>query len=320
MGRPDLILVGQMTVDHVVPARPGPWEPRLGGNSLYAAAGARLWLDPSRIGVVSRLGKGFPFDPAGLLSAAGIFHAALRTVVAEHIVEWIIYEEDGSRRCLPRNAALRHIGSEGGAADTETYLDYLLAVSPDAQDIPEAWLPAAAVHLAPQARDRHPQSLARLHGRAEFISVDPSPFYSRRRDAADLATLLAGATAFLPSELEIGHLAASGGWPAAASALCRAGFPEVVIKRGAEPVIVASSSTVVMLPVQPCPVVDPTGAGDAFSGAYAACRLLGMQPVEAAERAVISAGLVVGTSGVEASLALRPDTAHALLTGRRKDR
>ena len=62
--KPDLILLGQFTVDHVVPAQPGPWEERIGGNVLYAAAAARLWLEPARIGVVARLARNFPGDPA----------------------------------------------------------------------------------------------------------------------------------------------------------------------------------------------------------------------------------------------------------------
>jgi ribokinase len=53
------------------------------------------------------------------------------------------------------------------------------------------------------------------------------------------------------------------------------------------------------------PVVDPTGAGDSFCGAYAACRLIGHEPVEAARRAAATAALVVGCSGVEQALSLR---------------
>jgi hypothetical protein len=317
VSRPDLILIGQMTVDHVVPAKPGPWTPRLGGNALYAAAGARLWLEPARIGVVSRIGAGFPFDAAALLASAGIGHVALNPVVAEHIIEWIIYEEDGSRRCLPRNADLRHIGTEGGTADRETYLDHLLAISPSGEDIPDSWLSAPAVHLAPQARDRHTRSLARLRGHADFISVDPSPFYSRSRDVSALAALLSGATAFLPSELEIGHLAVDADWHGLSRRLCVAGFPEVVIKRSQMPVIVSTPKTVSEVPTQPTEVVDPTGAGDAFCGAYAACRLLGMTPADAAARATISASLVVRVSGVEPAMALQPATARAALSATR---
>jgi ribokinase len=60
------------------------------------------------------------------------------------------------------------------------------------------------------------------------------------------------------------------------------------------------------VPTPSVAVSDPTGAGDSFCGAYAACRLLGMPPDEAARRAVISAALVVGCSGVEAALATQP--------------
>lgn len=315
MTRPDLIILGQITVDHVVPAWPGPWAPQLGGNSLYAAAGARLWIEAERIGIVSRIGAGFPFEVAPLLRAAGICHVALNRVPSEHLVEWIIYEEDGSRRCLPRNAQLRHIGTEGGSADTDAYLDHLLGITPTADEIPEAWLPAAAVHLAPQARDRHPGSLARLRNRTGFISVDPSPYYSRSRDAFALTALLAGTTAFLPSELEIGHLAIDGDWAAVARGLCKSGFPEVVIKRGKAPVIIATADTTDTVPTPRIDAFDPTGAGDAFCGAYAACRLLGLSPSEAARRATIAAGLVIGSKGVNGALDIDRSLANRIRGG-----
>ena len=67
---PDLIVLGQVTIDDVVPAAPGPWMRQMGGSSLYAVAGARLWLDPGRIGLVARIGRDYPFDPARLLTPA----------------------------------------------------------------------------------------------------------------------------------------------------------------------------------------------------------------------------------------------------------
>ena len=39
---PDLLIVGQVTIDDVVPATPGLWQRQIGGSSLYAVAGARL--------------------------------------------------------------------------------------------------------------------------------------------------------------------------------------------------------------------------------------------------------------------------------------
>ena len=306
---PDLIIVGQVTIDDVVPAAPGAWGRQIGGSSLYAVAGARHWIDPCRIGLVARRGRDYPFDIPGLLRQAGVVHVALHDADVEHLIEWIIYEEDGSRRSLPRNDGLRDVGGEGvGGEDwavSQPYLDRQLAISPTAGEIPAAWLPAAALHLCPQAGSRHRDSLTALTGRVGWISVDPSPHYSRTLNAPALGLLLSGAAAFLPSAQEIAPLLERAGPEGAAAALGKC-FAEVALKRGADPVIVAADGRMRSVPACAVAVIDPTGAGDAFCGAYSACRLLGLSPVEAAGRAVVSAALVVGTSGVEAALASEP--------------
>ncbi|HEV8309552.1 MAG TPA: carbohydrate kinase family protein [Methylomirabilota bacterium] len=311
---PDILILGQITVDHAVPAEPGPWRASVGGNALYAAAGARLWCDPARIGVVARLGHGLPGDVAGLLEAAGLTPAGLRRVDTEPLVEWLLYEPDGSRRTLPRNPSLRD-----PHADAETlrgrYLAQLEAVSAAADDVPAGWLPAVAVHLAPQVRARHEASVARLRGLAGFLSVDPSPHYARGRDERALAEMLGGISAFLPSRVEVEHLASGGDWTALAFRLGAAGFGEIVIKLGGEGCLLyrAGEGGPVRVPAAPAAVVDLTGAGDAFCGAYAACRALGRSPADAARRAAVAAAMVVECAGAPAALALSPAEAHRRL-------
>jgi pfkB family carbohydrate kinase len=307
--KPELIIVGQVTIDDVVPAAPGPWRRQIGGSSLYALAGARLWLDASRIALLARVGRDYPFDVAGLLRRVGVRHIALPSFQGEHPVEWLIYEPDGSRRSLPRNAQLLDVGGEGdveaeGSASLRLYREKLLDIAPAAEQIPAAWLPAPALHLCPQVGDRHRESLRVLRDSVQWISVDPSPHYSRSLDAARLAQFLDGAAALLPSAREVSSLLRSCEPEALALNLHQAGIPEVVLKRGAEPVMLADRGAVHSVPVPATPVVDPTGAGDSFCGAYAACRLLGHEPLEAARRAVATAALVVGCSGVEAALSL----------------
>ena len=300
---PDLIIVGQVTIDDVVPAEPGPWRRAIGGSALYAIAGARLWIDPARIGIVTRTGQGYPFDLDGLLKDAGVGHAAINRIAGEHLIEWLIYEDDGSRRSLPRNLAARDVGAEGSPT-LQPFYDVLLGISPDAADIPASWLPAPALHLSPQVGTRHRDSLAYVTGKAGWISVDPSPHYSRKLDAGGLAEFLAGASAFLPSAQEIRPLLDSMAAVEAVETLHRTGFSEVVLKRGAEPAIAAADGRISTIPVTPVAVVDPTGAGDSFCGAYAANRLLGCDPAESVRRAAISAALVVRCSGAEQALRL----------------
>jgi len=350
-GAPALIVLGQITIDDVVPAAPGPWRRQIGGSSLYAAAGARLWMDAADVGVVARLGSDYPFDVEGLLGRAGFEHISVRHVPEPHLVEWLIYEPDGSRRSLPRNPELLEIGAEG-TREWSGYRDKLLSIAPIAAEIPGGWLPARALHLCPQAGRRQPESLAALRGRVDWISVDPSPHTTRGASIAAIATQLRGATAFLPSTNEIQPLLAAAAAESVVWALHRAGFAEVLLKRGAQPTLLASdgksggtresggtrgdtsggtrgdtrratradtrggtrggtgdggdADAVRLVPSRPTTVVDPTGAGDAFCGAYAACRLRGFEPFEAARRAVATAALVVACSGVEAALALTP--------------
>jgi hypothetical protein len=309
--KPDLIIVGQVTVDDVVPAAPGSWRRQIGGSSLYALAGARLWLDANRIGLVARVGRDYPFDIEGLLRGVGLKHIALAKFPGEHLVEWLIYEADGSRRSLPRNPELLDVGAEGDVpvahAPLHPYRQKLLDIAPTAEEIPASWLPAPSLHLCPQVGDRHRDSLRFLRNSAHWISVDPSPHYSRALDPAGLAKFLEGATAFLPSAQEVRALLRNSDPEAVALALQQAGFAEVILKRGAAPVVLASTGTAPQsVAITPAQVIDPTGAGDSFCGAYAACRLLGHSPVEAARRAAATAALVVGCSGVEAALRLSP--------------
>src|SRR6516225_2332000 len=100
---PDLIIVGQITIDHVVPPTPGTWTEQLGGNALYAAAGARLCADTARVGVVARVSQESIDHGVGrLLEAAGLDTAGLIPCPTAPMVEWFLYEIDGTRRTLPR--------------------------------------------------------------------------------------------------------------------------------------------------------------------------------------------------------------------------
>jgi hypothetical protein len=310
--KPDLIIVGQVTIDDVVPAAPGAWQRQIGGSSLYALAGARLWLDASRIGLVARVGRDYPFDIETLLRGVGLHHIALAKFPGEHLVEWLIYEADGSRRSLPRNAELLDVGAEGEAdrgahgasSSLHPYRQKLLDIAPTAEEIPASWLPGPAIHLCPQVATRHRDSLGFLRNSARWISVDPSPHYSRALDPTGLAQFLEGAAAFLPSAQEVRPLLRKGEPEAVVQELHRAGFAEVVLKRGAAPAVLAAMGATHSIPVAATQVIDPTGAGDSFCGAYAACRLLGHEPIEAARRAAASAALIVSCSGVDAALNL----------------
>ncbi len=190
----------------------------------------------------------------------------------------------------------------------------LEVLSPAFEDVPAAWRHPAAAYLAPQVEARHRASIRAFAAARAAISVDPSPHYSRGCEPAALGRLLAGARACLPSEQEArSWLERSGGDAhAVARELRAAGFAEVVVKLGARGAVVAAHDTLALVPAAPGRMADATGAGDAFGGAYAACRLLGYDPLEAARRAAAAAALVIGTRGAETALKLDPPESSRL--------
>jgi sugar/nucleoside kinase (ribokinase family) len=164
------------------------------------------------------------------------------------------------------------------------------------------------VYIAPQVASRHGSTLPSLGRRADWVAVDPSPHYARQLDERKLASLLQGAAAFLPSRAEVEHLAPDGDWTGLVERLRDAGFGEVVLKLGGDGCLVAGpdARSPCRIPAAPAEVVDLTGAGDAFGGAYAAARLSGLDPIAAGRRGAVAAAMVIECAGAAAALALPP--------------
>ncbi len=75
------------------------------------------------------------------------------------------------------------------------------------------------------------------------------------------------------------------------------GAGEVVVKNGESPALIGWEGGEADVPALRGEMVDATGAGDAFNGAYLAARLQGAEPVEAARQAHQVAGIVIGHRG-----------------------
>ncbi|KJK42423.1 carbohydrate kinase family protein [Streptomyces sp. NRRL F-4428] len=137
------------------------------------------------------------------------------------------------------------------------------------------------------------------------VSVDPA-------SAGFLAALgprrfldaVAGAEVLLPNEDEARLLAglprgAGTGVAAAAAALSRR-VPLVVVTRGPAGALVAERGriTAEVAATEPAgPVVDSTGAGDAFTGAFLASRLTGADPTESARAGCRAAAAAITHPG-----------------------
>ncbi len=294
-----------------------------GGNALYAAIGARLW--PGEVRAVAVVGEDWPEAHTGRLAEAGIDVSGVLRRAGETLRAWTIYEADGTRRYLSRNAEVTPLtpnpyrSAPLTEAEARSWTDAAARVHRSCSPRPEgheAALAAAAVlHLAPMPIEHLRAWLTAARDQPGLeVCLDVPPFPpGTRLDDPVLAELLRGADAFLPSEVEARSIAASLSPEAFCRAIAERGPRLVVVKLGERGLVLfdRERNRLEAVPAVPAAVVDLTGAGDAFCGGWAAARAAGLEPLEAARRGTRSAARVIEGFGGLHALAGPPLAAEA---------
>lgn len=265
--------VGHLTVDDVISWNGSVHFRSAGGAALYAAIGGSLVGASAR--VATRLGDGFPVIELERLRVFGV--ELVPTGAGEPCIsQWVLYEEDGSRTYVlhPDSGSLAK-----------------MSPAPEDYQIPGD----AAVHLAPMPVESQLAWCRAERGRHGVLTVDPHED-SCAEDAAEVLQMAAFVDAFLPSEIEATFLAGSDPIEAV-RAFQAAGAPIAVVKLGDRGSIVGTADGVWHVPVVPVEVVDATGAGDGYCGAFAAALSAGLDGLEAARVATAVASMMVETPG-----------------------
>jgi ribokinase len=131
--------------------------------------------------------------------------------------------------------------------------------------------------------------LARARAAGLTTLLNTAPYHAEAR------SLLQHVDILVANEVEAGDLAE---WASAVteenaadvSARLRARGPQtVIVTLGAAGAVVATGARTTLIPAPRVPVVDTTGAGDCFTGAFAAALVGGAQVDDAARRAVVAA-------------------------------
>jgi ribokinase len=155
-------------------------------------------------------------------------------------------------------------------------------------------------------------SAARRHGVPTLLNPAPAP-------AGGLPdALLAQCDHLTPNETEAQALTgieirSPADALRAAQALRARGAGTVVVTLGGQGAVLLDATQAVLVPAQAsAPVVDTTGAGDAFNGAYAVALVEGRGALEAVRFANAAAGLSVTRHGTAAAMAARAEIDAAL--------
>lgn len=156
--------------------------------------------------------------------------------------------------------------------------------------------------LAPEARARLLDAIGKHRAAGARICFDPNirPALWGDLEAMREALMSAASVAslVLPTHGDEAPHFRDADDAATAARYRSAGAEEVVVKNGAEPALVVTREGQWRVPaVKTGNLVDATGAGDSFNGAYLAARLLGADPEASARAGHATASIVIGHHG-----------------------
>ena len=281
---PALVCLGNFTLDDVVlpdgTERPGC----TGGDALYATLAARPWEPASEL--VAPVGADFPPAITRAIREAGLDDAGFTRRDLPTLHNRVEYFADGSRQWT--------------LYATEQEFDIL---SPRPKDIPASYLGAKAFMVLAMTLPAQQELVSELkRSTRAIVALDPQEDYIRG-NAAALRDLIAKVDVFMPSAEEVQRLLGTDDWRAAARTFAGLGPGLVVIKLGADGCLVydRTSDQEFRVPAFPvADVVDTTGAGDSFCGAFMACYMKDRARPELAARAgAVAASFTVGGYGVD---------------------
>lgn len=272
---PSIVLLGNLLVDDVVLPDGTTRMGQAGGALLYCALGATLW--GARPGLVSVVGDDYPAAVLRALEQRGADLSGVQPLGRSGVRTWLLYEGT-VRRLIHRLGCPTHE-----------------QVSPQPALIPSQWIGAPAFHLAPMPFEVQRALVASVRAYSpRFLSVDPH-LPVTERTLCDWREVLSDVDAFFPGEDELLLDGAQADPERALPRLVSGRLRFVVFKRGAKGGILydARSGAFHTWTARADAVVDPTGAGDAFTAGYVLAFLEGLPVDECLHRAVATASFAV---------------------------
>lgn len=266
----------------------------LGGGGPQTAFGMRLpalagWTERSQAGLVAGVGHDLPPSAYAWFESAGIDLTGVRETELPTPRAWQLLEADGRRTQVWR------VNGHAVGAQLERTLDH----------VPPAYREAKGFHLGihPQEPDldfiRQLRHLG-LESGEPLISLEPFKPADRPLTDAELRQLCNAADIFSPNLAEARSLVGEAAPDELAHRLADAGTRLVTLRMGADGSLVYAKgkSALIHMPAVPTTVLDPTGAGNAYSGGFLAGYLQTGDLMTAARYATVAASFLVEQIGL----------------------
>jgi sugar/nucleoside kinase (ribokinase family) len=249
----DIAVVGHFSIDTILlPSRTKPFVV-LGGSATYTSFAAKR-LDATAC-AISKVGENFPEAYLWWLRQEGINISGVSKLAGEPTTCFeLAYSKDLSDRTLK-------LKSKGPAIN--------------AADVPKDFR-AKAVHVAPIANEIAYETVEHLKHCADILSLDPQGLlrsFDEQGNVAENATvdnrILGMVNIYKSSENEIFALTGQTELKPAIKAIHDFGVETVLVTNGAKGSVLSVEGAQYNIAACPSQVlVDPTGAGDAFIGAF----------------------------------------------------
>ncbi|MFN8586706.1 MAG: carbohydrate kinase family protein [Candidatus Eisenbacteria bacterium] len=291
---PELVLLGNLLVDDIVFPDGSTRMAQPGGAILHSSVAAALW--GTRVGCVSLLGDDYPVEALERLERHGVALDGVRRLGRDGVRTWLLYE-GRVRRVVHRLACPTHE-----------------EVSPEADDVPEAWRGARAFHLAPMPIALQERVVKSLGAGGAFVSVDPHELVTEAT-LERWRAVLAHVDAFFPSEDELRLDGAAEDPRGALRRLACGRIRFLFAKRGAAGGLLFDAHTGRFheWEARTETLTDPTGAGDGFAAGFLTAHLAGLPVEQCLRRAVVTASFAIQAWGPEALFAATREDAEARL-------
>ena len=276
-----VVVAGNLSLDDTI-TPDGSFGAAPGGDALYASIAVRSWgLVPVLLTLV---GDDYPESDLARIASAEIDVGRVRRTDGPTVHYRVTYRTDAYR-------TFEWISSP----------DRLLLTSPTAYDY-DALVGASWLHVAAMPIEAQEVGVAAARAAGVPVSLDPHEEYIIGFEPR-LAAMVADVT-FMPSELEarllfpdLASLEALAFGFAAAERLDAWRPSLTAIKLGAIGSVVRRAGRSIHIPAPAVPVVDPTGAGDAYCGGFVAGWLATRSPEVAGGCGAIAASEAIGAFG-----------------------
>jgi len=319
---PDLVTVGGLTIDNVIAADGTVALARVGGNAAYSGVGARCFV--GGVGLVSMAVASFPQETLDRLEANGLsLEGVVRRPERLRYADWFVYDEAGDRlehlRSLPGDLAAAGFDATrltreevarwvallraGPGPDEPSYSQFRHAHPMSVAQVPARYRAARGVHLAPSRIDVVAAMAEHFAPTGMTVTLDPG-WQLARTPLDELAPLLARVDAFLPSAVELASLLPDTGIDEALRVLSGLTRGTAAVKLGPSGARVwdRAHGVSVAVPALKVAAVDPTGAGDSWSGGFLAGLVETGDPVRAAAYGAVAAARIVTRFGADGAL------------------